>query len=291
MSIWERVKSAGKNVVKSISKTINLASAESKANHEASQIKKIILLKLSIKELQNMAHLMRVSGLEYEQYLDQKEMTIKRRKIKPNKFDYVDEISKKPSAEIILKLRHLRKTLLADELEREIDFIDEKLKEQKTIISEGSRPKEGEAKQDLVLSVYMNQIVNEIIAVNPEKHKNEREYQIELKGFLKSSIKKEFPKQKVSVEVEYAAKAKRRMDIIIIIDSYKIGIETKYDLSSSGKAQRAVGQLLEYSRFLDGLILVQYSPLDNKIEIENLKELSKKLPIPFKVIANGNVKL
>jgi len=291
MGFLDTIKKAGSDVVKGISKTIDKAIIDNKATNEAYQIKRTILLNLSITELKNMAHLLGLDSLEYSQYFDEKEMTMKEKKIKLDKFDYVDNLAKKPSSELVLKLRHLRKSSLADEMEREIGFIEAKLREQKDAITKEVSKDDQEKGKDIILSVYVSKIVDEIITINPEKAKNERDYQIELKGFLKSSIKKEFPKQKVSVEVEYATKTGKRIDIMILIDNYKIGIETKYDLCSSGKGQRARGQLLEYSKFLDGLILVQYSPLDNKVELDNLKDLNKILPIPFKVIANGNLKI
>ena len=108
---------------------------------------------------------------------------------------------------------------------------------------------------------------------------------------LKAVIKKDFPKSNVSVSIEYKTKTGKRVDILIQIDNYKIGIETKYDLSSSGSFQRVMGQALEYSEFLDALMLVQFEPLENEIGLNNLKELIKIIKIPFKVIANGVVKV
>ena len=105
------------------------------------------------------------------------------------------------------------------------------------------------------------------------------------------AIKKEFLKSNISVEIESKTKTGKRIDILIQIDNYKIGVETKYDLKSSGDNQRAVGQAQEYSEFLDAFILVLYKPLEDEIGLNNLKELSKNIKIPFNVIANGVVKV
>jgi len=291
MGFFDSVKKVSGSVIKNVSKSIDKAVANNRAQNEAYQVKRRILLNLSITELKNMAYLLGMSNLEYENYFDDKSMSMKERKIKLDKFGYVDSIANKPYSEIVLKLKHLRKSSLADEMEREVSAIEARLKEEKNSILNEVSPEDLQKNKDLVLSVYLETIVKEIISLSPEKAKNEKNYQTELKGFLKSAIKKEFPKQKVSVEIEYPTKTGKRIDILVQIDNYKIGIETKYELSSSGHFQRAVGQALEYSQFLDALIIVQYETLDNEIGLNNLKKLSNSIMIPFRVIANGCVKI
>jgi hypothetical protein len=163
--------------------------------------------------------------------------------------------------------------------------------EEKEVISNEVKKDDEKKSKDLVLSVYLKTIMDEIISLNPEKSKNEREYQIELKAYLKGAIPKELQKQKVFVDTEYRTKTGRRIDIMVQIDNYKIGIETKLSLSSSGQFQRVKGQVLEYAEFVDALILVQKEPLEDQIGMENLKQVAKLMPKPFMVVANGNVKI
>ena len=292
MGFWDSIKDVSKKVATGVSKQIKKAQIDIKANNEAYQIKRQILLNLSLNELKNLAYLMGLNKLEYQSYFDEKDMRTKERKIKLSKFDYVDNIAKKPYSELVIKLKHLHKSSLADEMERGVSFIEKKSSEEKEFIIQGISQDERKKSQDILLSTFVKTIIDEVIAINPEKsHGKEKDYQIELKGALKVAVRKDFPKSKVSVEMESPTKTGKQIDIMAQIDNYKIGIETKYDLSSSGHFQRAMGQALEYSNFLDALIIVQYKPLEDEVGINNLKELSKHITIPFNVIANGVVKI
>lgn len=290
MGFLDNLKKTSRDVVTGISNQIKKTQLDIKANNEAYQIKRKILLNLSLNELKSLAYLVGLNRLEYQTYTDEKGR-MRERKINLNKFDYINHIAKKPYSELALKLKHLHKSSLADEMEREISFIEKKVHEEKEAIVKNIPQDEMQKSHDILLSTFVKTIIEEIIAINPEKHKKERDYQTELKGALKVAIKKDFSKSKVSVETEYKTKTGKKIDIIIQIDNYKIGIETKYNLSSSGNFQRAVGQALEYSNFLDALIIVQYETLEDNVGLNNLKELSKHITIPFNVIAKGVIKI
>jgi hypothetical protein len=120
MGLLDNLKNLGSKTIKGINKTIDLTRVTNKANNEAYHLKRTILSKLSLIELKNLSHLLNVGISEYENYIDPRTLAHKKRRIVLNNFDYIDKISRKPSAEIVLKLKHLRKSSLADELEREI---------------------------------------------------------------------------------------------------------------------------------------------------------------------------
>ncbi|MEK6856015.1 MAG: hypothetical protein AABX66_02540 [Nanoarchaeota archaeon] len=290
MGFWEGIKKVWQEVTKGVSKLIKTAQIENKLHNEAYQNKRRILMNLGISDLKNLSYLLGLK-LEYEQYMEEGSFVMKERKIKLNKFDYVDRLAKTPYAELVLKLRHLHKSVLADEMERDISFLENKMNEEKEIITQEILPEQQKIKRDTLLSTFVKTIINEIISINPEKCRKEHDYQTELKGVLKGSIKKEFPKSNVSVDTEYKTKTGRRFDIMIQIDNYKIGVETKTNMSSSAQFQRVKGQILEYSEFADALILVQKEPLEDKVGLENLKQVSRLMSIPFNVVANGNVKI
>ena len=237
-----------------------------------------------------MAYLLNMRNLEYKEYIDEKG-NLREKKIILNKLDYVERLSKQPYAELSIRLTHLCKWSLADDMEREISFINERYNKEIKSINEVEGNVENSNSEDIFLSTIIETITKEIISINPEKYKKEREYQIGLKEALKVAVRKDFPKSKISVDIEYKTESGRKIDIMIQIDNYRIGVETKYNLSSSGNFQRVVGQCLEYSTFLDALMVVQYETLDNEIGLNNLKELKNKINIPLKVIANGNVKI
>lgn len=288
--VLKSVKEIGSRITTSVSNTVKEIQMNGKLSNEAYQIKRKILLNLSLTELKSVAYLVGLEGLEYNTQVDD-HGNFKKVKVKLNKFDYVDNIANKPYSELVLKLKHIRKSSLADEMEREVSFIEKKLKEEKDFIRKGSNNLEREMHKDVLLTTFVKTIIEEIISVSPERYAKEKDYQIELKGALKVAVRKDFPKSNVSVEMEHSTNTGKRIDIFIQIDNYKIGIETKYDLSSSGHFQRAVGQALEYSKFLNALIVVQYKTLEDETGLNNLKELSKHITIPFNVVANGVVKI
>lgn len=292
MGFFDKLKEVGQKAADGLSKTVQTIQVNYQENSEAHQIKKRILLNLSLDELKGLAYLVGLKDIEYKTEFDPNNpLRVIKRKVKFNKFDYIERVAKKPYADLSLKLRHLHKSSLADEMEREISFIEKRYGEKKKMITEGVSQEEANEQKDILLQTFIETITDEIIAVSPEKCKKEREYEIELKGTLKGVIKKDFPKSKVSVEIECPTKTGRRIDIMIQIDNYKIGIETKYNLSSSSNFQRVMGQVLEYSNFLDALMIVQYSPLEDLVGLNNLKGLKENIKIPLKVIANGNVKI
>ncbi len=290
MGFFDKVKEVSKKTAIGISKTIKTIQIENAKNNEAYQVKRGILLKLSLDELKNLAYLIGLKNLEIQKYLD-KDLKMQERKIKLNKFDYVDKIAKTSYTELVLKLKHLHKSSLADEMQREISFIEKRYGEEAKAVKENISKEDLENNRDILLLTFMNTIVEEIIGISPEHYKKEREYQVGLKEALKVVVKKDFPKSKVSVTMEYPTKTGKKIDIMIQIDNYRIGLELKYNLSSSGNFQRVVGQSLEYQNFTDALIIVQYETLDNEIGINNLKELKSVMKIPLKVIAHGVVKI
>jgi hypothetical protein len=281
MGFKDLIKNVGDNLSKSIqSKKINDEMIKKAVN-----IKKKVLINLSLTELKEVAYLLGMGNLEVVEDYDLEKGFVKKR-IKLDKSDYIEKIANKPADEVCLKLRYIKKTNLADEIEREVDFIKKDADKKIKALYQKNNKEETE-QEDMIFSNILEGIINEIISVRPEIHKNEKGYQTELLGTLKGALPKIFKKQKISLVTEYKLKTNKRLDILIQVDSYKIAIETKYNLSSSGSFQRAVGQILEYSNFVDAVILVQYESLDNETGLENIKELKNLIKKPLKVIANG----
>ncbi|NMB66482.1 hypothetical protein GYA25_00260 [Candidatus Woesearchaeota archaeon] len=281
MGFKDLIKNVGDNLSKSIqSKKINDEMIKKAVN-----IKKKVLINLSLTELKEVAYLLGMGNLEVVEDYDLEKGFVKKR-IKLDKSDYIEKIANKPADEVCLKLRYIKKTNLADEIEREVDFIKKDADKKIKALYQKNNKEETE-QEDMIFSNILEGIINEIISVRPEIHKNEKGYQTELLGTLKGALPKIFKKQKISLVTEYKLKTNKRLDILIQVDSYKIAIETKYNLSPSGSFQRAVGQILEYSNFVDAVILVQYESLDNETGLENIKELKNLIKKPLKVIANG----
>ena len=95
-----------------------------------------------------------------------------------------------------------------------------------------------------------------------------------------------FGQTKTFVEMEYKAGSKR-LDLVVVVGGYKIGIETKYDLTQSGHVQRLLGQVDVYSEFVDALFIVQYHPIEDKETIRQLIQKKSKSSIQIVIIAGG----
>ena len=180
----------------------------------------------------------------------------------------------------------MHKTDIANRLDREINLIEEKYAQIKQEIKEGEQIVKTESTE--VLDSYVNIIMKSIISLIPyTQHEKEAYYQTELLGHLKSDLKQKFGKTKVFVEKEYKIKHNKRLDIYIQVGNYRIGIETKYDLISSGQIQRLLGQIDQYSEDIDALIIIQYKSIENEEAVRDLNNKKKKSNIPIRIIAGG----
>lgn len=283
MGLLDKFKGILGKTAHKLKQSVELAKLEQSETNEIIEVKRDILSHLSTEKMKTLAHLLEVDVGEKEFDPEKMQWVYVKERGKKSKFDYLEAIANCSYKEIIPRLRHLHESSLADELEMRIREIEQKYGKRKGALLKGIPLYEDNLQeQDTVLTAIMNKLCDEIASINPEKYHKEREFQIGLKEALKVAVKKDFPKSATRVEMEYEMNGNRRLDILVQIDQYKIGVETKYNLSSSGHFQRAVGQVLEYSRLgLDGLIIVQYEKIEDEIGLNNLNELSRKMEIPF----------
>jgi hypothetical protein len=275
-----------KNFVKNVGGEIKKASKKYNINRnliiEAVQIKKGILVRLTLSDLR---HMYRQFGGTKE-YLGGEEDYLTGQKIpkrKITKYDYIEFLSKKPYGKLVMLMKSMGRVRLANDMEREVEYLQNKKGKE----INGDKK---EFEEDIVLDTYLNKIVEEITSIPKKSLKNEREYQIRLDGLLTGSLKYSFKKQKCRTITEYTTKSNRRIDILIQIGEYRIAVETKYNPRSSGEIQRAIGQSHGYSREgIDAYILVSYTPIESKIAIEDLRQLKESLQIPLKVIADSRL--
>ena len=65
----------------------------------------------------------------------------------------------------------------------------------------------------------------------------------------------------VKVEKEFSVSRKDRLDILVSIMGWRIGIEVKYDLSNQGEAKRLLGQIDTYLPYCDAFIVASYKEI------------------------------
>ena len=268
-----------------INKTFQKISVNRQITTQAIQIKKGILVQLTLSDLE---HISRQFG-QTKKYIGGEEDFLTgektpRRKI--TKYDYVDFLAGKPYSKLVMVMKSVGRVRLANDMEREVNYLLNKATKKIKDINNNGNEVEG----DFILDAYINKIVEEITSVPTVNLKNEREYQLQLDGLFRGALKYSFKKQNPKIIMEYKTKSNRRIDILIQVGEYRIAVETKYNPQHSGEIQRAVGQSHEYSKEgIDAYILVSFAPIENKTSRENLLNLKQLLPIPLTVIAGSRV--
>ena len=281
MGFFDKLKDIGEKTKKVIESTnLNI-----KRSQEVIKIKKEILLKLSVEELKRLASNCGLNNLEYITEPVSGTLEFKRKKIKLDKIDYIKAIANKVSADSLsTNLKILKKIDLANELNRDITLMEEKYKNLRKDVEGGVEQRQETSSDELsnLVSLIVKSITTFTLA---KSYKTERDYQIQLQGYLEGDLKQLFPN--CFVEREKPTLSGLRLDILLSIDNYKIGIETKKDLTSTGQVQRLLGQIEQYSQSVDSLIIVQYKRIDKEELIRqfNLKKASSKKLIKF--IAGG----
>jgi len=281
MGLFDKLKDIGDKT----KKAIEIANLGNKRSQEITNIKKEILSKLSVEELKRLASNCGLNDLEYVTELVPGTLEFKRRKIKLDKIDYIKAIANKVSSDSLsTNLKIMEKIDLANHLNRDIMIIEEKYKLRKNEVDYGIKKVQEESTDELSKKVSL--IVKSITAFTTlKKYKSEKDYQMQLQGYLEGDLKHNFTN--CVVEREKKLLSGLRLDILLIIDNHKIAIETKKDLSSTGQVQRLLGQIDQYSQSVDSLIIVQFEPINNEEIIRqfNLKKSNSKILI--KAIAGG----
>ncbi len=218
-----------------------------------------------------------------------------RKRINPNKLSRLQLIgilSQKLSwKEIYDALYRLKKEKLAEKFKMEVERINQ-IYDRKIAEIEGKV--EELDLQNKVLKPIIDEILSVLKAIYRVKFSNHNEFQNTLKNFLiwsSENLEKQLSKlsSEIKVEKEFSASRKDRLDIIITIKGWRIGIEVKYDLSNQAEAKRLLGQIDTYLPYCDAFIVVSYkqipSWLVNQIKIkEEEKGKMIKLLAPDKII-------
>lgn len=286
MSLFDYIKKAAKVAGGSIVKVAKSSVAEYQKLQEYIKAKKAILLNLSQEDLKKLAGLCDLDTSGYKTITAEGDI-FETKRVKMNRLEYIDYIAKNaPSSKLIYALKLMKKSLQASELEKNLYIIDGKYEQKKREIKEGKAAIKDET-NEMLLSI-LNIIKKSIISFNPASHSKESSYQNELLGYLKGNLPLRLGKTQSVVEREYKFPNGKKLDLFVSTGGYKIGLETKIDLLSSGQVQRLLGQINEYAKLVDALVVVDYRPIQDEDTIQNLKEVKQKSEIPIILIAGGN---
>ena len=283
-SLKESVKAAAS----ATAKTAKKLALQQQRKQQINRAKREVLVDLSLKELDKLAIAFRVKdNIIYKEEFDPETLSTKVRKIKPSKMDYIDYLADNiPYTELILGLENIGKKKLAHQLERKVILINEEFNRKIKLLEKSEEVVENE--KDNFLKMILDKIVEEICSMDSESYRRESYFQTELLGMLKGALPKVFGKLgKVYVEKEYPLSSGERVDLYIQIGAYRIGIETKLFIDTTSKLQKLQGQIYNYSKDLDALIVVQYAPIEDRRFIQQLRNFIESQPFVIKVIAGG----
>jgi len=270
-----------KKAAKETGKAIKTSAASLEQSNEIRKARKAILLSFSIEELKGIA----VScGLDASGYIEE---FGEDRKRKMNRVDWINHVSGASSEKIIFALKTMHKSGQASDLERAVNMIKDKYNLKKQEIREGKREIKHESSE--LLDSMVDIIVKTIREFQPFKENTKESlYQTDLGGYLKGVLPTKFGKAKIYVGKEMNLPKDLRIDLLLETSGYKIGIETKFDLTSSGQVQRLLGQIMQYSENIDALVVSDSHAIDKEEAIDALKKIKEKSEIPLRIIAGGN---
>ncbi len=222
--------------------------------------------------------------------------SMERKRIDPNKLSkpqLIALLSKELSVtEVYRALIFVKKHSLAENFRIEAERINQKY-DRKIAEIEG-RLEEFDL-QHKILHQIIDEILSYLKAIYKENFNTHNEFQNHLKSFLiwlSEVIERQLSKLPISginVKKEFQVSEKDRLDLLVRIGNWRIGIEVKYDLSNQGEAKRLLGQIDTYLPYCDAFILASYkeipSWLVNQIKVkEQEKGKMIKILAPNKVI-------
>lgn len=174
--------------------------------------------------------------------------------------ELVDKIENNvPSEKICDYLMRTRRKDQADKLKAEIDQINKRYDSQ-IAEAEGKVSEANKTEEDMVNDVVNTlRILESKFDINEDY--NESEYQKQTKLFLEgaiSNLEDKFKHFSVSVqrEVLTSSDSNERIDLIISVGDFRIGIEMKKSLDSTSTSQRLLGQIDRYIGLCDALIVL-----------------------------------
>ena len=222
------------------------------------------------------------------------EMT-KERKIDPNKLSRIELISALvdsiSSEELYRALIRLGRGKLAEEFKAELERINEKYRKIKAEI---------EGKKEFGLkSEFSRLIIDELVSKLKEVYKvsydayDEIDFHKQLEPFLiglTSAIESALSTFGLDVKVirEFELPSHERIDLMVLVGKFKVGIEVKYSLDETSKVQRLLGQIDEYAPYCDAMLIVIYKQTPSNI-LRKIKEKEKSIGKEIRIVTPTKV--
>ena len=87
----------------------------------------------------------------------------------------------------------------------------------------------------------------------------------------------------VKVTREFKLPSRERIDLMVLVGNFRVGIEVKYSLDETSKVQRLLGQIDEYSRYCDAMLIVIYKQTPSNI-LRKIKEKEKSIGKEIRIV-------
>jgi hypothetical protein len=242
MSFLENLGKLGSKVVESSKKMIGKAEVEMKKSKEIKNVKLSFLSRFSHQDLVNLyKRSSSISDVMFSNLTDTKLPS----PYKMAKDELVERLTSVPSDKIYEYLLRTGKRETAAKFQLEIEQIKKKY---------GTEIAEIEGRKVSGVSETEENIVNDVVETlrnlkfNINENYNETQYQEQAKMYLDGAslaLKEKFKHFKIDVrrEAPISGDTNEKIDLVISIDNFAIGIEMKKSLDTTATSQRLLGQI------------------------------------------------
>ena len=221
-----------------------------------------------------------------------------RKPINPNKLSKIQLVSILTryisSNQLYSALIKLGRHKLAEEFKAELDRINEEYRRTK---AEVDGVTEDETFSGKLLQMIVDEVIKELKEIYitlSTKPLYEKEFQIQLEAFLTGalkSIEKEMKRLGLHVTIKPEFRLphfQRRIDLMIMVGGFRVGIEMKYSLENAGYVQRLLGQIDEYAPYCDTLIVAVYKDVPSYV-LKEIKNKEKTTGKPIRIVTPTRV--
>lgn len=282
MSFLEKLGKVGSKIAESSKKMIGKAEIEMRKSKEIKNVKLSFLSQFSRQDLVNLYKSSpNISDVVFSNLTDTKQ---------PNPYkmpinELVDKLTGLSSDKISEYLLRTRRREIAEKFKLEIEQINKKYGVEIAEI-EGRKVSGASETEENIVNDAVDYLRN--IKFNINKDNNETQYQEQAKMYLDGAIlglKEKFKHFKINVqrEVPISGDTNERIDLLLSIDNFRIGIEMKKSLDTTGTSQRLLGQIDRYIDLCDALIvwlvLEEYDSVSIKKILDKAHQTGKLIRI------------
>jgi hypothetical protein len=273
MSFLEKLGKIGSKVAESSKKMIGKAEIEMKKSKEIKNVKLSFLSQFSRQDLVNLyKSSSNISDVMFSNLTDTK---------LPNPYkmpinELVDKLTGLSSDKIYEYLLRTRRREMGEKFKLEIDQINKRY---------SAEVAEVEGRKVSGTSEIEENIVNDVadylrnLKFNVDKNNNEIQYQEQAKMFLdgaclalKNKLERFGMNVNVQREVPISGDSNERIDLLLSVGNFRIGIEMKKSLDTTATSQRLLGQVDRYIALCDAFIVLLVFENYDSVSIKKIQE-------------------